>query len=71
MLVDHSDPELHCLRRRIDPHLLPADVDVAGCRLVQTEEYIHESTLSGSVFTKECVHFTRAYIKVDIAVRVH
>ena len=65
MLVDHADPEIHCIMRGVDSDRLPVNKDLARVRLVHAVENAHERRLACTVLTKEGQHLALADFQID------
>ena len=70
MLMNHADPQLYRLRRRLDLYLLPTHIDITPGRLIQAEQHIHQRTLAGSVLSQECVNLPGADAEIHVLVRI-
>ena len=51
MLVYHTDTDVDRIFRAVEMNFLLVDKDLSAGWFVQSAEYIHHGTLSGSVFT--------------------
>ena len=69
MLMDHADPlaDSHGRRRQMDR--LSVDQDLAGGRLFQTEQHLHQRGFPSAVLSHQCMDLTYFDIKVNILVR--
>ena len=68
MLVHHADVELCGLVRRMDAHLLPADVDFALVGLVHAEQHAHQRAFPRAVFAEQRVNLALAHGNAHVVV---
>ena len=69
VLVDHPDPVLDGVLRRVHRDRLALDEDLALVRPVQAVDDVHERRLAGAVLAEERVHLPPAEVEVDRVVR--
>jgi len=65
VLVDHPEAGRDRLARRSERDLPAVHQDLAGVRLVQPGEDVHERALARAVLTEQRMDLARAHVEVD------
>ena len=68
VLVDHADPVIDRILRRMQTDRLPLDQNLALVGVVEAVEDVHESRFPGAVLPEEGVHLAATEIEVDAVV---
>ncbi|MNZ95055.1 hypothetical protein D3C78_1141850 [compost metagenome] len=55
--MNHTYPKLDCLIGIIDLNRFSTDLDRTFIRLIQTEQNIHQSRFTGTIFTEQSMNF--------------
>src|SRR5262249_40018355 len=71
VLVHHSDAARDRVPRIAEANLLAADEDLAGSRLVQPGEDVHQGGFACAVFPDQRDHLSRAKLHRDVVHRHH
>ena len=69
VLVDHPDPEVDRLPRRLDRHRLAVEQELALVGPVEPVEDAHQRRLAGPVLAQQRVDLALAQVEVDAVVR--
>jgi hypothetical protein len=69
VLVHHPDPVVDRLARRVDPHRLALDQDLALVGVVEPVEDVHQRRLAGAVLAEERVDLAAPELEIDVVVR--
>ena len=69
VLVDHRDPGVDRVPRRVEHDRASGEDDLALVGPVEAGEDVRERRLAGAVLTEQCVHLTRRCVEVDVIVR--
>ena len=69
VLVHHPDPALDRVLGGRERRLLPVQQDLAGVRVVQAVEDVHQRRLAGAVLAEQRVDLAAPELKVDVVVR--
>ena len=68
MLMDHSDSVFDCILTGMKMHFLSMKEYFAACNFLNSKQHLHQSGLSGSVFTYQRMDFSFVYAEIDIIV---
>ena len=71
MLVHHADAARDRISGGGEGNLLPLEVDLAGVRVVQPVEDVHQRRLAGAVLAEQGVYLTAQQLEVNVVVREH
>ena len=69
VLVDHRDPGVERVARRLELCALAEEEDLSLVRPVEAREDVGQRRLAGAVFTQQRMHFTHRGFEVDVIVR--
>jgi hypothetical protein len=69
LLVDHRDPEVKGIARRVDLHLATLELDPSGVRVVCAAEDLHQRALARAVLAEEHEHLAGADLQLHVVER--
>ena len=69
VLVDHRDPGVERVARRLKVDRLTEQHDLPLVRPVQARQYVRQRRLAGAVLAEQGVHLARGRFEVDVLVR--
>ena len=61
MLMDHPDPQTSGMIRRFNVNFFAFEEYLSVCRLIKSDQYVHQRGLTGAVFTQQCMDLTVFY----------
>ena len=68
VLVDHPDPGVDRVLRRVDRHRLAVDADLPVIRLHQPVQDVHQRGLAGPVLAEQAADLAGSDLEVDVVV---
>ena len=68
MLMNHANPLVNSVGRRIDGNFFAVDKNFAFIRLVKTVKDIHQGRFTGTVFSEQCQDFAFVEGKINMIV---
>ena len=71
VLVHHADADGHGVLGGVEAHGLALDEDLAGGRLVQAAQHVHQRALARAVLAKERVHLPLLDRETDVRIGQH
>ena len=66
--MHHTDPDINGILGAVEMNFLLIDKNLSAGRFVQTTEYIHHGTLSGSVLTQNRMHLSFVHGQIDVVI---
>ena len=65
----HTDSHIYRLLRGTDRHLFPLIINFAPIRFVDSRQYIHQCTFSGSVLPEERMDLAGVKLQIHVLIR--
>jgi hypothetical protein len=71
VLVDHADAVVDGIGRRMDHNALAVQVDLAGIRLVEAVENLHQRAFAGAILAQQGMDLPGPHLEVHVVVSQH
>ena len=71
MLVDHADAVADGILRIANAGFDAVDADLAGIRVIEAIQHLHQGRFAGAVFAQQGMNFARLYIEVNLVGSQH